>query len=593
MMNVESVEVLKGPAAILYGRMEPGGVVNVVTKRPQAERYSAVELQLGSWSSHALTLDTTGAVDADKQLLYRVNLGQSRTGSWREGGIYSRDTLIAPSLVWKPVSGTALTLDLSHAKITSNPDATQFVPFVAGQPDTQTVPWERNLGEPSPSRVETDSLRLGWEQQLGSQWTLKITTNQARNHWDADVTQVDFYDPSTFLLSRAEFLRDITTRTHTTSAELTGRFEGLGLKHTVLFGGDYRHLLRTARSPGGFACNGTDIDIRNPVHPGTPNGFYPTGAACVFASQTTIDNHETGLYLQDQVELPGNVLITAGVRRQHHNARFSLDGATPSDRNEDHTTPRLGVLWRVAAGASLYASYTEGFGESSGTVYPDVPAPPTNAKQTEVGVKLESADGKRRGSLAWFDLTKTNLTRFDTVNPCPPCYVVVDGDMLSKGIELDLQGELLPGWDGIFTYAHTDARWGNNDRDFKIGTHFSDVPQHMASLWSTWALRGDLQGWKVGGGLKWRSKTYDDLRSAGAEQPSYTPAFTVVNVMSSYRFKAAGSTWTAQLNIDNLFDKRYWTFASPVYGASFGNPELGLISYGDPRRLRASLKVEF
>ncbi len=389
-----------------------------------------------------------------------------------------------------------------------------------------------------------------------------------------------------------QYWLNLRTRGDSASADLVGHVETFGLKHTLLAGADYRRLISSTPRQQTDWGNPSTLDALNPDHPGTP--FVPDPTMDSFFDGK---NLEAGQYIQDQVELPHDVFITLGARRQRYGTDYgsvypNLGIVGSSARKESKTTPRYGIVWRTRPWLSLYGSYTESFGASSGEIYPGTPMPPTNAKQYEGGLKAEFLGGKVHATVAYFDLTKTNIAKLDPDPTHLPAYrwSVPIGEVRSKGVEFDLQGELLPGWNTILTYANTDARINKDaTATWQEGDRMDGVPRNMASFWMTYAFRGDTwQGLKLGVGASWRDKTYLSRPSAADTQKSLTPGYSLVNAMASYGFKSGSRRWTAQINVDNLFDKKYWSWADNSW-----SPEMAFISYGSPRSVTASLKVEF
>ncbi|MGC2167158.1 MAG: TonB-dependent receptor [Gallionella sp.] len=584
MANVESVEVLKGPAAILYGRMEPGGVVNVVTKKPLEQTYHSIEQQVGSWGTYRTLVDSTGAVDENKSLLYRVNFAYDKQGSWRDGGVYDKSTFIAPSLLWRVSAQTQLALNLIHNDGSGNADF-QVTPFSNSQPTV--LPWQLNLNGPSPTTNKTDSIDLTLNHQFNDDWSIKAKAAHGQNKYSGYIMAADllFLSGSNWMAGQGLTFYDSSAKNDFLNFDLTGHFNTAGIKHTLLLGADMtRNTGDFITGYDDFTMSYTPFDVFGTI----PKTLLPPDL--VNARRTNYKLDQTGLYLQDQIELSNNVFVTAGLRQQKYATHVVDNQAANTDKTESKVTPRIGILWRAQPWVSLFGSYTESFGAGSGNIYPGTPMPATGAKQYETGVKTETADGKLKGTLAYFDITKTNMATQDLAHAVPlGTWSVPIGEARSNGVELDVQGEIRPNWNAIFTYAHTDARITVDNSDpWQVGDKLADVPPNMASLWTTYAFRQqDFSGWKVGVGLNWRDAAMAKRASNAAPQQSFTPGYSVLNAMASYAFKSGKQKWNAQLNINNLLNKQYWTVS--------GSPGGGIVylNYGDPRSVTASLKLEF
>jgi len=584
MTNVESVEVLKGPAAILYGRVEPGGVVNLVTEQPQATPYYLAEQQVGSWDHYLTNLDATGPVNEDKTLLYRVNVSYDTSNSWRDS-VSNERLFIAPTLQWWLSPRTQMTLEAEYSHNPNVYDAGQAVPYDPVSQQFIWLPRKQNLAASDPMDTDTSYVGFNWSHQFNDDWSIKyqIFQHEVKSTYDpfyyiAGFTQMS---PTSWTVDRARSFGDGRSTTTANVLDLTGNFDTAGLKHTLLIGADYYYWKTKLFYGYGASLSTTDA-------------FNPTPPVGVDIDPTSLTNYKSstdnyGVYAQDQIKLPGNVYVLGGLRYQKvTNTSSNTDATgvvTPGDPQSDHAvTPRVGILWQPQDWLSIYGNYAENFGANTGRDWQGNPLDPESAQQKEVGVKTEFFDGKLRTSLAYFDITKQNVATADVAHAVDPacalgCSIAV-GEVNSHGTELDIQGEILPGWNVIATYTHTDihiTKSNNGDE----GLRMPNVPSNMGSLWTTYEFRQEaLRGWKIGGGVNGYSATTDATNTVN------TPGYALVDAMASYDFKTGGHKLTAQLNINNLFDKTYYTDA-----AAYGN--VGLMQYGTPRNATASLRFEF
>ena len=324
---------------------------------------------------------------------------------------------------------------------------------------------------------------------------------------------------------------------------------------------------------------------------------------------TAAPQDQYGAYFQDQIKLPYNFHFTGGFRYQNYHTKTSgVDysqtppGSSLSIFTQDSVTPRFGLLWQPENWLSVYSNYVESFGANSGMIYPAKPVPATAAQQWEVGAKTEFFDGRLRATLAYYDLTKTNITTPD-LTPGHSGFVLTTGAVRSRGPELDIQGEVLPGWNVIATYANTDiivTKAGISDYP-AVGSRYYGVPRNTASFWNTYEFaEQDLKGLKIGGGVTIRDGQVAWSNAAGATNgfgnplvTNYTiPGYATVDLMAAYSLKVGKSKITAQLNINNLLDKYYLTNAY-LGGTSAAGYDAGYVSFGAPRTAMGSIKVEF
>ena len=593
MANIETVEVLKGPAAILYGQVEPGGMVNVTTKQPLATPYYGFNQQFGSYDLYRTTFDATGPLTKNKDLLYRMNMSYQNSGSFREF-VDKEDVFLAPVLKWAIGPKTQATFELEYNHQHSGLDAA-FVPFINGK--LLNMPRGRNYSEYSPSTTEAVLGSFNWSHQFNDDWSIKhrFTVNHQTN--DLSLTAAGGVDDSGNV-SRYQFGSNFKLNTYSTNLDLIGHFDTAGLKHTLLFGGDYyridkHEIVLWNIDSVTFADNESFIDLNNPVHPGSP-----------FAGRlqpALLQNVQTdlyGLYIQDQIKLPYGFQVMGGIRYQYLHQK-TLDQflgvlASPPDyttQTDDAVTPRVGFLWQPQSWISLYANYVESFGANTGKLLTNRPVPSTSAEQYEGGIKTEFFGGRLRATLAYFDLTKNNIA---TPHPNPALanagYSVITGAARSRGPELDITGEILPGWNIIASYANLDTRVlqtndNSNGQTPMAGSRFFNVPRNTGSIWSTYEiLDGDFKGIKIGGGA-----TFRDGQIGCCDTPSFKiPDYATVDLLAAYSLDVGKTKITAQLNINNLLDKQY-------YSGIFTQKDVrnGGVDFGQPRTFMGSISVQY
>ena len=506
--NIASVDVLKGPGAILYGLVEPGGIVNLTTKEPLNAPYYAVEQQVGSLGLYRTTVDSTGPLTKDGSLLYRMNMSYENNGAPFGAFVdntHSQNIFMAPVLKWNIDAATWVKLEAEYSDY-RNKLFTPFDPVFNGA--FLNIPRNTNYGDSPSYRQSSLFTALTWSHEFDKDWSIKQQV--AFDHVQANPTSVlaqyafnAFNNPSALpfpvvgqLVESIPFSQQV----YSTNIDLKGHLNTFGAEHTLLLGGDiYR---TTYASPNNVPISGTPlVSLINPVQPGVP----PVTCPCFpFATYDTQDTQ--GLYLQDQVKLPYNFLVLAGARYQYIR-QTSESGSALDDLNNSSTpspplvarklTPRFGLLWRPQEWLSLYGNYTEGFGPNfQGTIYPGTLPAPTSARSWEAGAKLELFDGRLRASADYFELIKTNVPFGD---PEHPGYVLLVGEARSTGPEVDIQGEILPGWRVIATYTNDDVRitkgsqgqngGGGQAGGLSVGDRFPFVPRNKASLWTTYEFQ--------------------------------------------------------------------------------------------------------
>lgn len=615
--NVDSVEVLKGPAAILYGAVEPGGVINVVTKQPESRPAYSMGQQFGSYDRYRTTVDATGPLDADSTLLYRM-IGSYDTGHSIVDLGFERQLLIAPSLQLLLGESAQATLEYEHKDAGFNGNYSIF-PLIEGPTGHFGALFDDpslNFGERSPMREQTDLGGLNWTYELAPNWTIKQQVLANLVHaTGSQVTTYDGIGPSNPSIadSAPDVYRvlvpfDNHDNTYATYLDLTGHVPTGPVKHTLLVGGDwYRfdstYVLTTSNTS--FALNpaiDSLISLFDPVHPGTP--FGPLQPLVAGKGPT----NSWGVHLQDQLELPDHWFVLAGARYQHvFEANYSgetLASLSSTPLSGDKLTPRLGLLWHPQAWFSVYANYAENWGPSNG--YPLLSGglvPPTGALQHELGVKFASPDERLSSTIALYDLTKTNIPTPDPVNPS---FYIVTGRVRSRGLEFDLQGALSPAWNLIFNFSYIDARiLVSNDPGNPPGTQWQETPRLIGNLWSTYDTAPAAEvGYRLGAGFNAQGPTpalnYTGVPAPQTSDSTQLPGYVTFNAMAAYRFTTERIRWTLQLNASNLLNRKYFSYISlnnPQPGSTYtydGNVySYDRRLYGDPRILLGEISAQF
>lgn len=565
--GIERIDVLKGPAAALIGRGEPGGTVNIVTKQAEIGRtFGSASLQYGSF-------DRVRS-EADVNLALTGNL-TARLIGYAEDSDSFRDTIhqkrwgFLPSIGLAIGDRTRLTYDFEWTRVE--------VPFDRGivvlNGDFDTVPRSRFLGEPGDgdtvARATGHQLRL--QHEFSDHWSLSVGASRrdtllTGSSSDAELVrsrQKLFVDGES--LSRQRRSRRYDSDHSVLRAEVAGEFDTGGLRHRVLFGADHDEFnnyqdFRRFRPPV-LNANTTDsagniIDILNPVYgrfplpvPGPQNDRLDTQRA-------------TGAYIQDQINLTDRLQVRFGGRYDRYLLRTDnrLTGVL-SEREADRFSPQAGIVYRLSAPLTLYAAYGEGFRGNIGTDAAGVIFDPEISRSIEAGVKLTALGGALSGTLSAFQLDKSNVLASDTNNPG---FSVAIGKARSRGIELDLNGRLPGDVDLLLSYAYiqAEARSSVLDPNFSFAIHPGDrlinIPDHNLNVQvaKTFAVAG--RSARLGAGVQ-----YVGERS-GETGASYTlPSHTLVRAFGEV---AVVDGLTLFGSVTNLFDVHWYANSySPLW----------------------------
>jgi iron complex outermembrane receptor protein len=613
--NVDHIEVLKGPAAILYGLVEPGGIVNIVTKAPQATPSYSIQQDIGSYNLSRTTFNATGPLTQNGDVLYRLDTSFLNQGS-QVDFVYNRNFFIAPTVQWNIDQANTLRADFSYRA--SNFGANfGFIPtsLTGASPLGSIINFNPalNYGATSPNQEKDYLAALTFTHKFNSDWQIKDRVL----FQSSTVHASQFDDPffiaqsgtqqlldgnnlivpqtaSGFAVARGIFNVQSTNMNFNDTLDLTGHFNTFGLAHTLLIGGDYSRF--SAAFSNSAACinftstetNCSFVDLLNPVNPGTPYSAPPSPFAA--SKQLT---ETAGFYVQDQLKLPWNIYLLGGGRLQyiHQNYEISVPAfglpLSSTEIEETAITPRGGALWQVTDWLAPYVSYTESFGPNApgqlgAATAPGKQVPPTSGQQFEYGAKFSFLGDKLVATFSRYNLQKTNIPVAD---PNGDGFFTLIGLVKVKGEDFDLQGALTPQWKAILNYAHTE------------GGQLVGAAVDTFHLWTSYEFESDyLKGWKIGGGVTYSSGP-GIINSA--QLPNISPAATApeyftADLFTAYKFDAGGRQVTLQLNATNIFDRRY---LSQVYteGPYALAPNFGSISgvYGAPRTIVGSVKVQF
>lgn len=561
--GLESVEVLKGPASILYGEAPPGGVINAISKRPTATPQGQVDLQLGSRDHRQVGVDVSDAL-SDNSRYRMVALYKERDGVLT--GTYNDRVYLAPSVTFDLSDRTSLTLLASFLHDEGVP-TNGFFPVYGtlntsgGQIDPST-----NLSQPDYDRNRNTQISTGYElaHQLNQTWEFK--QNVRFNYNDLLLRQTYIfptYEGTT--ASRGLVYRDGNTKSATMDNQMVGYWNTDSTEQTLLLGVDLQRHVNEGVEADNYGMG--SINTMNPDYSGFP-GFDESTATHHKSSKG-----QSGLYAQHQIRWDDRWLLTAGGRFDYvetHNANTSKD-----ERQYDHELSLSGSLMYLADnGLSPYFAYAESFEVLPG-IDPNTrnSYKPLKGKLYETGVKYAPAFLDGYINLALFDLAQTN-----SLVSTGSGQQTQAGEVTSQGVELEGSVQVTDALRLTAAYTYTDAKTndiGSGDRRASL------IPRHQASFWGNYKVQqGVASGLELGTGVRYIGSSV----GIGAVNADYTPiygsaevpAHTVWDAMIGYDF---AKNWRAQLNVNNLLGETY--VASCDYYCYYGEPRsvVGSINY--------------
>lgn len=553
---IEQLEVFKGPTSVLYGSMPPGGMVNLIAKRPQREAKHSVSLATGTGTLKEMTLDSTGAIN--EQLAYRV-VGLARQKEGQAVTSEEERYVFAPSLDWQLGERTLLNLNLYYQK---DPEAGIYTTVPAsgsvksnplGQLGSDTF-----LGDENWNEYNRDVTLLGYK--LSHDFSDNWQVLQNARYMDASAYQRNTYNAplaaDNRTLARNAYLTDEDSRGFVIDNQLAGKLQTGAAQHNLLLGLDYQYLDAHILYQDTLDYSAPPIDIFNPNH----DQIVPDSLSFPYQDKKTIRQSQTGVYLQDQVRLDRLVAI-GGARYDSYRMDTDSDtlyqGAASQSLariDQDNLSFRLGALYELDYGFSPYVSYAESFEPVPGADKSGKAFDPSTGQQWEGGLKFLSEDMSKTFTVAAFHITKENALVTDPDNIYGP--KLQTGEIVSKGIELEGRADLTNNLDLALSYTRQDMEITRDTTDLQGKTPVW-VPKQMASLWSNYQAGGSLQGMRIGAGLRYVGEAQLD-----AANTDTVPDYVLMDMSASYDLAALSASLKgvgASLSASNLFNKTYYS----------------------------------
>ena len=619
--NIERVEVIKGPAAALFGNAAPGGIINRVTKKPLLQRLHTVSVNTGSWGTLKTYGDFTGPLNESKSLLYRLNLGYETTDGYRD--LQGRNTLtIAPSFSFIPNEKTRFNVDITYYRLDGKVDRGQTI---FGDADLYSVPITRSLSATNDFLRETQmNISLGLTHKITDNLSFNSTYlnssygedlrehNQANSYYMQQQGKANTGDPTKILMQA--LLRQRTFRNNSFNNYFNYNFTTGPVKHTLLVGYDYfqvellpgasqltagGYLLKNGKTTTTFnpaRLNTYVVDANNnPVtnvavfdlnKPTTGNVMKETGKY-IFTSGNTKPTLQTshGVYLQEQLEI-SVVKLLLGLRKE-----FFKDYINYKENNEEKIEqqaliPRVGLVITANDNINFYSTWMKGFEPQTAAIQSDPdryggPFDPVYSELYEMGVKTDWFNNRLSATASVFKIIQQNslYDAFPAVIGKPDLKMQI-GEEESNGFEFDLAGEIAPNWSILANYAYIDARITktaqNNEKDFDMQR--PSTPRHSGNIWTKYIItEGPLKHLGLGAGYNFVTERYGQVgRRANI---TVYPGYGLVNAVLYYKINQI----QLQLNLNNVLNQTHWVGG---YDKLRSFP-------GAPRNINASVTYKF
>ena len=563
--NTATVEVLKGPASALYGRGEPGGTVNITTKKPLFQPAQTISLSAGSYDTYRTTADLTGPIS--EKFAYRLNATAENAHSFRDF-LRSERYMFSPSLIWILSDDTTISYELEASK--------QRAPFdrgvVAIKGVLGLVPRSRFLGEPDDGKhtIETTGNQVFVQHYVSEDWSLQAGFSHRQSSFQGIATEARFLQADDRTLVRQRRIRDNSATDLAGRLELLGKAKTAGIVHNLLFGADAYRFTDNRRQLR--LANAGSIDIYQPV-------YGNVGMPTLVTTDTQEKQRSHSLYAQDQIDLSAQWKMTIGARYDSYDQSLEnhLRG-TVVTQSLTSTTPRIGVVFQPTKTLSLYATASKSFRPNSGVKSDFTSFSPETGNAYELGAKMDSADSKVTSTLALYKITKKNVLTPDPADPVN--FSVAAGEVESQGVEFDLSGEVLPGLRLSAAYAFTDAKVTQDNNAFLVGRQSANVPRQSANLMLVKSFLLGSSPASFGGGVNYIGEREGAVAPLVPSDNFKLPAYTTVKLISSY---SVNKQLKLSLDVDNLFDK---TFYASSYQQVWVFP-------GSGRRVTATAEYKF
>lgn len=578
---LERAEIMRGPVSVLYGKSSPGGLLNMVSKRPTTEPLKEVQFKAGTDSLFQTGFDFSDALDDDGVYSYRLT-GLARSANAQQKGAEEQRYAIAPAFTWRPNDKTNFT----------------FLSYFQNEPETGYYGWLPKEGtvEPLPNgkRLPTDfnegaknntysrnekMIGYSFDHEFNDTFTVRQNLRFAQNK----VSQKSVYgygmcsDPLYYsnpssspcanvpqsqwghTLTRQYVIDNEKLENFSVDTQLQSKFATGSVDHTLLTGVDFMRMRNDIDSWFGYAGSVAPSDIYNLDRSDFDFGAHPNPSG---PYRVLLKQKQTGLYVQDQAQWD-KVLVTLGGRYDWADqSSFNRDYGNKSERDDKEFTWRGGVNYLFDNGVTPYFSYSESFEPASQTDANGDLFAPSKGKQYEVGVKYVPEDRPIVVTGALYQLTKTNNLMAD---PNGSLFSVEGGEIRARGVELEAKAALSASVNLVGSYTYTDAEY-TTDTNYKGNTP-AQVPKHMASLWADYTFfDGPLSGLTLGTGGRYTGSSYGDPANSFK-----VGSYTVVDALVRYdlaRVGMAGSN--VALHVNNLFDREYVASCFNTYGCFWG-----------------------
>jgi len=557
--TLERIEVLKGPSAGLFGRGDPGGVINMVTKRPQNETFNQLKLSAGRWDRYRADFDTNAPLNEDGSLLARVNLATETRKSFRDYADMQRK-MLAPVVTWQLNETTRLLFDSEFTRTDNVMD--RGIPSVNGK--MGAVKHSTFLGEPNDGQMHltTSLMQLSLEHDFMPDWTARLAGQYIDSVIKGPVTDVTGNIVGG-MMNRRYNPNDMRTHSLVMHGELLGKFDLIGMQHQLLVGLESENWRQDYYND--FSAPAVPINIYNPVYGAPKPPTTPSYSGNYIKSYA--------FNLQDQIDFTERLSGLVGVRLEHFKqSRINKVNHDKASQKKEIAVPRFGLTYKLNPQVNLFGGVGTSFTPNSPNYNGQI-LKPEKGLGYEAGVKFDLLEGRLGATLAAFYINKENVANPDPANPG---FSITVGEVRSQGIDAQITGKITDNLNIIAAYAFIDAEVTKDHRAGYKGSRLGGIPKHSGSILTTWQFQ---EGKSIGASI---NHVGQRAFSTGGTTPkgSGLPRYTTLDLLGKWQIL---SNVTAGVNLNNALNKKYYE-----RGWNYN-----WITPGEPRNLNFNLAIHF
>jgi iron complex outermembrane receptor protein len=567
---IDRVEFIKGPAGFMINNINPGGMINIVTKQPTHKKTLDIEAGYGSWNMLRTTIDMGGEVKRGAAFTYRLNAGLQHQGRHYRYGYFTK-YFVAGALQYEIKQNTALTIEYNFMNGKSL-DNIRYLPSVNGK--LFVVPDDILISDPNASGVNgyDHYIKSGFHHKFNEHWSLNVDAGVVFGKWNANGLYLDDFHRNNIVsndtIYRYVYKDHYNNNLYNATAFLQGKYNtGKHLQHNILIG---LHLGKRFARDSFFIKNTNQHSLYYP----DPVYYIPKNELRNFDAakyENISSNRYEALYLQDHIKICNKLVFTLAMRYTiSHTPSFTDNEVVKTDRK---ITPRLGLTYLLNNNLSLYAIMDETFIPQTGKSFSGQEFEPLTGNNKEIGLKSFWFDRKFSVNFSLYNTVRNNVL---TIDPDHLNFQKATGQSVARGIELDIVGQVSKSVSILANYAYTDSRVTKSNNATEVGLYTFNAPVHnIANLFVKYMFTDKtLKGLSFSAGLQ-----YKDKFSSSHFENAYLPGYTLLEAAAGYTYKQ----YYINLNVYNLTNKKYINFGSKYNDTDW------IYSQGTPVNFRLSI----